>query len=381
MLPCDLKGTGRMAIYKIRYFTARQGRNGKQRFYWQPSTALQAAGWKVQRLSDNRQEAAQEAENLNKNLDNHRRSVAPEQIKQDSVQALILLYKKSFRFTDKTKKTQSSYNYAFRIILAWAADLPVTAITPRKVQALYQSINAHHPAKAAAVIRTLRLLLEFARREDIIVTNPASRPGIKNTAKKGVIWSTEAVNAFVRLADDTGFHSIGTAVFLNQWLGQRKGDILTLSATAYKNGKLYKKQSKTGAEVILPIDQVPELKHRMDTQIAFNKRSGIPSTVLIAGINGQPYSDRHFTQIFTAIRDAAASKHPELKIDKLVFKDLRHTAVTRLAESGCSTPMIASITGHSFRTCEEIVDRYNIRTIKMAEEAFKMRLTAETLNQ
>ena len=370
-----------MAVYKIRYFTARQGRNGKQRFYWQPSTALQAAGWKVQRLSDNRQEAAQEAENLNKNLDNHRRSVAPEQIKQDSVQALILLYKKSFRFTDKTKKTQSSYNYAFRIILAWAADLPVTAITPRKVQALYQSINAHHPAKAAAVIRTLRLLLEFARREDIIVTNPASRPGIKNTAKKGVIWSTEAVNAFVRQADAMGYHSIGTAVFLNQWLGQRKGDIISLSATAYKNGKLYKKQSKTGAEVILPIDQVPELKHRMDAQIRHNRQSVIPSTVLIAGANGQPYSDRWFTQIFTNIRDAAADKHPELKIDKLVFKDLRHTAVTRLAEAGCSTPMIASITGHSFRTCEEIVDRYNIRTIKMAEEAFKMRLTAETLNQ
>jgi hypothetical protein len=39
----------------------------------------------------------------------------------------------------------------------------------------------------------------------------------------------------------------------------------------------------------------------------------------------------------------------------LDFHDLRGTAVTRLALSGCTTPQIAAITGHSPRDVDEIL--------------------------
>jgi integrase len=54
-----------------------------------------------------------------------------------------------------------------------------------------------------------------------------------------------------------------------------------------------------------------------------------------------------------------------------------HTAITRLAEAGCSIPRIASITGHKLESCQSIIDRYLVRTSAMAREAFAQRLEYE----
>jgi hypothetical protein len=40
-----------------------------------------------------------------------------------------------------------------------------------------------------------------------------------------------------------------------------------------------------------------------------------------------------------------------------------------LAEAGCTLPEIASITGHSLRRAQEILDKYLARTSKLAENA------------
>ena len=50
-------------------------------------------------------------------------------------------------------------------------------------------------------------------------------------------------------------------------------------------------------------------------------------------------------------------------------RDLRRTAVVRLAESGCEVPLIAAITGHSLKTAETILDTYFVPTYPMAQAA------------
>lgn len=383
-----------MATFRIRYLTTRPRLNGTVRHYWQPSSDLVAAGWKVQPLSDDPAQARIEAERYNADLDCWREKLGglPIDTKEGSIEALIENYKNSRRWKILAPKTRISYEYNFRIINKWCGDSPASAMTPKLVQKFYESRQEKTPAKAAGVVRVLRLLLQHGIREDMFSLNAAARPGIRNKAKKGTPWSAEAVAFFMKAADEQGYFSIGTAVKLNEWLGQRKGDIITTPLTAYKGGCLHLKQHKTGAEVVLPVDSVPELKARLDAQLEHNKKAAIPSIVLITGTDGQPYSEYWFTHVFAKIRDKAAEKitaeaagrgeelqagHPLYNFDTLIFKDLRHTAVTRLAEAGCPTPMIASITGHSFRTCEEIVDRYNIRTTKMAGEGFRLRLAAE----
>ena len=53
----------------------------------------------------------------------------------------------------------------------------------------------------------------------------------------------------------------------------------------------------------------------------------------------------------------------------LHFHDIRGTTVTLLAEAGCTVPEIVTITGHSLRRAQEILDKYLARTSKLAESA------------
>jgi hypothetical protein len=53
----------------------------------------------------------------------------------------------------------------------------------------------------------------------------------------------------------------------------------------------------------------------------------------------------------------------------LHFHDLRGTTVTMLAEAGCTLPQIVSITGHTLRSAQVIIERYLSRTSKLAVSA------------
>jgi integrase len=60
------------------------------------------------------------------------------------------------------------------------------------------------------------------------------------------------------------------------------------------------------------------------------------------------------------------------EIDGLTFHDLRGSAVTRLAEAGCTVPEIAAITGHSLADVEAILDAHYLgRTTKLAASGMK----------
>ena len=56
-------------------------------------------------------------------------------------------------------------------------------------------------------------------------------------------------------------------------------------------------------------------------------------------------------------------------IEGLTYHDLRGTAVTMLAEAGCTEPEISAITGHTLRGVSAILDKYLSRTKALAESA------------
>ena len=62
----------------------------------------------------------------------------------------------------------------------------------------------------------------------------------------------------------------------------------------------------------------------------------------------------------------------------LTFHDLRGTAVVRLAIAGASVPQIATVTGHSLKDVEAILDAHYLgRDIQLAEAAM-LKLEART---
>lgn len=378
-----------MARVKVPYLIEKPGKAGSVLYYWQPSKALRDAGFRAQRLPDNRLEALTKVEQLNAELAQWRAGAAPAHAPATvaagpapgTVAAAIAIYRASSEFGRLAKKTKRDYEQCLRALADWCGDLPAAAIKPKLTQAYYDKLHSKTPAKAAAIVRVGRILWRVVLREGWSTINPwrdqEGGPRIIGADEQaGKIWSAEAVAAFVRAADTMGLHSIGTAVTLNAWLGQREGDVLAVLRSAYRDGVIRFRQSKTGARVELPLDMVPALAARLDEELARQSaRTVMSMTLLVAEATGQPYKEDYFRHQFAKVRAAAAQACPE--VATLKFMHLRHTALTRLLEAGCTIPEAAGVTGHELATAEAIAERYLIRSAGLARNAFTKRLDKE----
>lgn len=155
---------------------------------------------------------------------------------------------------------------------------------------------------------------------------------------------------------------------------------------------------------------LPALAERLEAELARQREAKIAASTIIASEETkQPYKADNFRHLFAEIRDTAtaalaaddavlnamleaeracveairqAAGGADLRalaelLPKLWFMHLRHTAVTRLAESGATVPEIAAITGHSVKGVEIMLERYLVRTASMARTAFAKRLQFE----
>lgn len=376
-----------MAKFTVKYLISKRRKSGAYAWYWQPNKALRKGGWKIQPLGNTPSavptpEILAAAGDINLQVDQWRAGILdkPATERPGTIDAIIKAYKASKYFKSLADKTQRDYSYNLDIVSQWAGDTLAIAINAQMVQDLYDGICEKKPRKAAYIIQVLRLLYNFANDKKVKLVpenfNPAAKPEISYKAKKGKLWSPEAITAFVKTADKMGHFSIGTAVMINEWIGQRKGDIIALKMKAFNNDILEFVQSKTGAEIQLPLDALPaEILNRIAEQDRRNHARKNPSDIFIQMESGEPYSSDWFAHKVKEIRDAGAKDEPSLA--GMIFKNLRHTAVTRLAEAECTIPEIASITGHSLETVEVILDTYLIRTRKMAGNALRKRAAAE----
>ncbi|MGZ8372342.1 MAG: tyrosine-type recombinase/integrase, partial [Rhodoplanes sp.] len=118
--------------------------------------------------------------------------------------------------------------------------------------------------------------------------------------------------------------------------GQRRGDVIKMGRQHVRAGKLYVRQSKTGTELRIPI--APEL------QAALAATPATHMTFLTTG-RGKSFTTSTFGHWFRAQCDAAG-------LGGFAAHGLRKAAARRLAEAGCSSHEIMSITGH--RTLGEV---------------------------
>lgn len=186
----------------------------------------------------------------------------------------------------------------------------------------------------------------------------------------------------MKAADEAEEFSAGTAILLNEWLGQRKADILGLRRAIYQDGKLRITQEKTGVIVTLNVRIVPHLHARLEAELQRSKAKNPDSEFVLLTRTGLAWSENKFAALVKTLRDPLEKKYPGLSL--CTFMTLRHTAVTRMFEAGLEIPAIAAISGHSLESCEAILDRYGIRTALLADRALQQRyefeLTKENSN-
>lgn len=385
-----------MAQIKVRFLTPRPGANGIDRWFWTPSPELRVFGWRNTRLAADtgrRGDAIREAERLNSEVDAWRAEGGgavtgiSRRARAGTWNALIDLYKSDDYFLSKEKSTRIGYKKSLRVVERFCGDEPMRSTTTKDIKKFYNKLRKKTPSQANAVLRMIRTLYVFAISENLAGGNPAKDVMLVGTAASGLIWPSEAVDHFVATADRLGRHSIGTAVRLNEWMGQREGDILTMPWSRYRDGFIYIKQSKRGAKAPLPVDMVTALSTRLAAERArLDARKVVATTIIVNEDNGLPYLEDRFRHVFAAIRAVAAKTMPVVEMDHLdapvpytdlKFMHLRHTAATRLYDAAVEDGDIGAITGHSLVSIKSIMKHYRFVTTKQASRAFQKRLDEE----
>ncbi|KMO18863.1 tyrosine-type recombinase/integrase [Methylobacterium indicum] len=219
-----------------------------------------------------------------------------------------------------------------------------------------------HPRAADAKLAALARVLSWGVDRGHITNNPVSTFERAYRAERAeMIWLPEHVTAF----EDAAAPELRLALILALHTGQRQADLLALPWSAYDGKAITLRQGKSRRAVYVPATRA--LRAALD---AAPRRA---TTILVTD-RGTPWKKRNFHEHWSE-----ATRKAGITVD-LHFHDLRGTAVTMLAEAGCTVPEIATITGHSQAHAQKILERYLARTRSLAEAAI-VKLEGHRRNQ
>jgi len=199
--------------------------------------------------------------------------------------------------------------------------------------------KADTPDAANNLVKTIRQVFKFAVDYDYMEDNPVRNISkLKPKNRTGFhAWTIEEVQKFENK------HPIGTkarlafALFL--YTGQRRADVIIMGRQHVKNGWMKFTQQKTRKEIKIPI--LNELQKIIDA-------SATGDLTYLQTQQGKPHTPAGFGNWFRMVCNEAGLK-------QCSAHGIRKATAARLAELGCTTLEIMSITGHT--TLSE-VERY-----------------------
>lgn len=277
-----------------------------------------------------------------------------------AIRQLAEQYVKSPEFHRLSVKWQSVRKYYLGILedeLDW---LTVDDLADRQCRGDFYEVRDRYaatPDKADKIIDSLKGLLGWAYERNRIGYNHAL--GIPHLAKSGkrrneIVW-TEDQEAIVY---ETFPRSLAEAFRFALFSAMRQSDMCALKWSDYKDGWISYRQSKTGAQVYLPVFALPPFQDL----IAGLSRA---TEFMLTTETGYPMEAENLR-----VRWRAALARSPLAGADLHWHDLRGTATTRLLEASCTDAEAAAITGHSIGSGTKLGD-YAARSRRLAINAYE----------
>ena len=277
---------------------------------------------------------------------------------QGVILSILQGYQASENYRGLADSTRRGYIALIKRIEKDFGDFPLSALTDRRTRGVFMAwrdkIAANSGRRQADYAwSVLARVLSWALDRGLIAANPCTHGGrLYRGSRADKIWSADDEAAFLASAPA----HLHLPLLLALWTGQRQGDLLRLSWSAYDGQRIRLRQSKTGARVVIPVGA--PLKAALDA-------TARKSPVMLVNSDGKPWTSDGFRASW---RKACAAS----SVVGLTFNDLRGTAVTRLALVECTEAEIATITGHSLRDVRSILDaNYLHRDPKLGENAIR----------
>lgn len=340
--------------------------------HWKPSPRLRAMGWTNRKLGTRDDETAviMAALALNKEVEEFQGHAlaAPVAPRRRTVGDAIAEYYRSDDFAKGlADSTQREYRVRLNFIQEWALDgkLPLDQLDRTMVRDLKTALLAGDASlhRANAIMRVLRLLLNWTIRQGWLVSNPTDGIRMRQAPPRDTVLLEDQIAAVQDAATATGLPRIALGFLLGLWSLQRRSDLLKLTKLSWRvidnvapadravlagsNGEVMGfrlRQTKTGAWVDCPM---PPFLHA-DIETAFRT-----SQWLLADDKdlARPYPAYLFTRRARTVLDAAG-------LDDSQFRDLRRSGMTMLRDYGCEAPGITAISGHMILGRKSILDTY-----------------------
>jgi len=284
---------------------------------------------------------------------------------------LIERYKESEEWAEARESTRADYRWHFGKLAEEFGDIPVALIGREGIKEYRKAlIEEGKPFNTFHRLKKLRTLLRFARLElRLIDRDPFEEVEIPAPPRRDVMWSRSDEPRFLEVAEPL----IRRAYMLAAYTAQRPGDCWAMTDTCIgqsveRGGRrvlwLMLRQEKTGKPVWVPMHP------KLCEELALGPLH--PGSELLAPApRGGRWDKNNFARRFRMAREAAGLPA------ELQFRDLRRTAMVRLAEAGATIPQIAAVSGHSIEQTQKILEHYVPRTRLMALAAMDLLLDDE----
>lgn len=336
-----------MATIKVPYITRRVGRNGKIYWYWQRK------GFPLKRLPDDELQRAVEADRLNKWADAKK---SRGKRADDCMATLVKHYEASERYTELAPGTRKYYDRKIRDVLSVWADLPIHHIDRRAVVDFIESYPSLPERRKARAV--LMVLFNEAMYRGWADRNPAHDLHLKMPPKRQQIWTHDDIEAFLDALngmdwDEGRREGVRLYFALLRYTAQRPNDVVGMTWKRYGGDRIEVVQQKTRKPVAVPCHR--ELREILD---ACDRRT----IKMLAWPDGREMHYHNLRAWEQEVRNAA-------KLADLQMRDLRRTAMVRMAEAGAEIHQIAAVSGHSIDDTKQILETYLPRTYEMGREA------------
>jgi integrase len=277
------------------------------------------------------------------------------QVRKDTLAGLIRDFTSSSEFEKKAESTRKEYRRMLRNVETQFGDMPLAALEDPRVRRDFfawqdEVARASGPREADNRLALVSTVLTWGvNRVRLSVNHVRGFNRLHSVDRSDKIWLPEHVDGFMRVAPI----ELQRALILALHTGQRQADLRKLAWSNYDGSSITFRQGKGGRRVHVPCTQA--LREMLD---------GMERTaaVILTTKTGLAWEKRYFAQQWDRAAKLAG-------ITDLHFHDLRGTAITMLGEAGCTVPEIASITGHSFKSVETILEKYLARTKALAHSA------------
>lgn len=251
---------------------------------------------------------------------------------------LVADYRAAPEYIKLRPHSKRSYERILRALVDEYGNIPVPLLEAKGMRAdflRYRDSMADKPATADMHMAVLRTVLKWAVGRELLSVNKAHGVERLNDAtRRDRIWSEEECRQIILSAP----REVAYSFLLALHTGQRQGDLLRLTWTAYDGSTLTLRQGKTGTGVRLRVSK--EITAMLDAM----PRKAV---TILTNSRGRPWTEQGFGSAFRRAQKKAG-------ITGLTFHDLKGTFLSRGRALGYSLAELSDASG----TNEQTIKKY-----------------------